>query len=270
MAGNASGDGSRLIGASESLASDVVDFLNAGTGDANDGGAIDPAPIATGPASVASGGTDSDGGIAALSRAAPVVGRIYRDEPAAAIGTDNGTAPSSVAGIGSGTAGDEFERDANGNVVIGATGQPRRKRGRKAGSAASGTGTASANRPANSANLKTSIDRLATNIGIIHIGLAAVTKTPELELSDTESKALASATANVMEQFATEIDPRVTAIVGLITTAGSIYGPRVFLVRQRKSIEAAQLPVELPTGENAPTPENPAGATLYEFGRIPK
>ena len=77
-------------------------------------------------------------------------------------------------------------------------------------------------------------------LAIVHVGLASVTKTPELELEEDEAKSLAMASANVMEQFNITPDPKVTAVLGLVTTCGMIYGPRVYSIRERKKEEKAQ------------------------------
>jgi hypothetical protein len=74
-------------------------------------------------------------------------------------------------------------------------------------------------------------------LAIVHVGLASVTKTPELVLEEDEAKSLAMASANVLEQFDITPDPRVTAVLGLVTTCGMIYGPRVYLIRERKREE---------------------------------
>jgi hypothetical protein len=78
---------------------------------------------------------------------------------------------------------------------------------------------------------------LALTLGGIHLGLASLTKTPELQLEDSESKALAYSIANVMEQFDMSPDPRFVAVGGLITTCASIYGPRAYLIRERRKEE---------------------------------
>jgi len=77
-------------------------------------------------------------------------------------------------------------------------------------------------------------------IGFLHIGIANATKCPEFELSPAESNNLASATAKVLEQFDMKPDPRITAVVGLITTAGTIYVPRYYLIQMRKEKERAE------------------------------
>lgn len=74
-------------------------------------------------------------------------------------------------------------------------------------------------------------------IGFLHVGIAAATKTPELQLSDDESKLLATNVANVMDQFDIRPDPKTEAIVGLLIACGTIYGPRIYVIRARKMEE---------------------------------
>jgi hypothetical protein len=72
-------------------------------------------------------------------------------------------------------------------------------------------------------------------LGFVHLGLAGVTRCPEFaDISEAENKALASATANVLEVFDIRPDPRIEAVVGLCVTASTIYGPRVYLAYNRK------------------------------------
>lgn len=105
----------------------------------------------------------------------------------------------------------------------------KRKRRRKSNT----SGGSNRNRSDNS----TGVEALSRMLGFVHLGLASVSKTPELVLTDDESKALASATATVLEEFDWTPDPKVQAIVGLITTAGVVYGPKVYFIRERKKAE---------------------------------
>jgi hypothetical protein len=77
-------------------------------------------------------------------------------------------------------------------------------------------------------------------LGFVHLGIASALKTPEIKLEDDESKALAQATARVLEEFDWTPDPKVQAVVGLIMTAGSVYGPKVYFIRERKKAERAE------------------------------
>lgn len=114
----------------------------------------------------------------------------------------------------------------SGRDKLNADGTFRKKRGRKPNSATGGN----RKRADNSTNLES----LTSILAIVHAGLASATKTPELVLELPEAEALANAAANVLIEFDIQPNPKVQAIVGLVMTAGSIYGPRVYLIRERK------------------------------------
>lgn len=82
-----------------------------------------------------------------------------------------------------------------------------------------------------------SIDSLTRVLSILHIGIAGATKSPEMILEDTEAESLAKATANVLEQFDIKPDPKIEAIVGLVMVSATIYGPRVYNIRERRKEE---------------------------------
>lgn len=162
--------------------------------------------------------------------------------------------------------GDEYERDGDGNLVYGASGKPKRKRGRKSGG---GTGTGNSGsagntkqkRSGNNQNLNDGIDTLSKTLMIFHMGIASLTDFKGFELEKTESDALAYSVANVMEQFDMTPDPRFTAIAGLVTTAATIYGPRIYLYREdakEKRMKKAKVvtPVNQTQGNNSQTPGN--------------
>lgn len=144
---------------------------------------------------------------------------------------DNGDGSGDGSGGSSGDArGDKFDPTIHvGRDKLNADGSYRRKRGRRANSATSGSGR--------KANNQASIEGLTRMLAIVHIGLASATKTPELRLEDAEAEALAKSTAVVLEEFDIRPDPKIEAIVGLVTTAGMIYGPRVYLIAERKKRE---------------------------------
>lgn len=148
---------------------------------------------------------------------------------------DGGIDPAKLVSGYDGGSGDDYARNPDGSIKRNKDGSPQRKRGRKSGSGGSG-GNFKASTGGNKA-LKDSIDSLSQIIGIVHLGLSSVSKCPELKLDASESEALAKATANVLAQFDVTPDPKVTAVVGLVTTAGTIYGPRAFLIRTRKAEE---------------------------------
>lgn len=150
---------------------------------------------------------------------------------------DNGsTFPSFLtpdSGSDTGSSGDTGERfDPNIHIARdrrNANGSYTRKRGRKSGG---GGGTSS-----RKANTAASVEALTRTLIIVHIGLAAATKAPEMVLEESEADALAKSTANVLEQFDIRPDPKIEAVVGLLMTAGSIYGPRAWLIRERLKSE---------------------------------
>lgn len=109
-----------------------------------------------------------------------------------------------------------------------ADGSYRRKRGRKPGSG---------NRSSRQADNSTSVEALSRILAIVHLGIASATKTPELSLDESEAESLAKATANVLEQFDIRPDPKIEAVVGLVTTASVIYGSKYYMIRQRKKEE---------------------------------
>ena len=105
----------------------------------------------------------------------------------------------------------------------------RKKRGRKASnSSGSGSGYGRGQK-SNKAN----IESLTSILAIVHAGLASATKTPELALEIDDAEALANATANVLIEFDIQPNPKVQAVVGLVMTAGAVYGPKVYMIRER-------------------------------------
>lgn len=77
-------------------------------------------------------------------------------------------------------------------------------------------------------------EMLAAQFQILNTGIAFLTQFDDFKLSDGEAMQMASATANVMEQFDYVPDPKVAAVLGLVTTTSMIYGPRVWLYRSHK------------------------------------
>lgn len=113
-----------------------------------------------------------------------------------------------------------------------ADGTYRRKRRRKSGNSA-------APRSRTKADHQASLEGLTRILSIMHIGIATATKMPEMVLEEDEAKNLAAATATVLSEFDIRPDPKIEAIIGLVTAAGMIYGPRVYLITDRKKKEAA-------------------------------
>lgn len=165
------------------------------------------------------------------------------DNSGAVIGSSEPIDPRTVDGSGgtgsggdSGSGGEQFDprihvdpakRNADGSYT--------RKRGRKAGSQSSGAGA-----PKKTPDLKASIDSLAKTLVVVHMGIANITGTPELVIDADESKLLANATANLLEQFDLKPDPKIQAVIGLVMAAGTVYGPRAYMIRVRKLQETQE------------------------------
>lgn len=171
-------------------------------------------------------------------------------------GKDGGAIDGSIdpTTIPGGDSGDErYVTDSSGNILLNRDGSPRRKRGRKPGQRTGTVGGTQSSAARNNQNLKASVDSLASMIGFAHLALASVSKCPELKLEENESHALANATTNVLREFDMTPDPKVVAIVGLITTASTIYGPRVYLISRRKAEEKEKKePLDVSNAFNKP------------------
>lgn len=138
----------------------------------------------------------------------------------------------------------DIARDGDGQPILKRDGTPARKRGRKpgSGSGTSGGGSGTSNRAGggtsreksakdNSA-LNTSVQMLAAQFQILNMGVAFMTKFDDFALEDAEAMQMAKSTAAVMEQFDYTPDPKIAAVLGLVTTTSMIYGPRIYLYRQ--------------------------------------
>jgi hypothetical protein len=133
-----------------------------------------------------------------------------------------------------GTAADGFDPAIHvGRDSLNLDGTFRRKRGRK-----SNSGNSASTGGRTKAQNNASVEGLTRILSILHIGLAAATKTPELALEDSEAENLAKATATVLTEFDIRPDPKIEAVIGLVTAASLIYGPRVYLITERKKQEA--------------------------------
>lgn len=136
-----------------------------------------------------------------------------------------------------GTTSDGFDPAVHiGRDKLNSDGSFRKKRGRKAGSGGSNSSSGTRTKAQNTA----SVEGLTRILAILHVGLAAATKTPEMVLEDSEAENLAKATATVLTEFDIRPDPKVEAVIGLVTAAGLIYGPRIYLITERKKLEAEE------------------------------
>lgn len=90
--------------------------------------------------------------------------------------------------------------------------------------------------------------------------IAGFTKTPEIALEKDDANRLAKAMAEVAVYYPANIDPKTLAWVNLLMAAGTVYGPMVFLVAERRRAErAANVTAEATHTFMEPT-LHPAGA----------
>lgn len=75
---------------------------------------------------------------------------------------------------------------------------------------------------------------LANNIAGLHSMFAALTGNPVWELNDTESQNLADSLSNVMKHHEMTVNPVLASYIGLAFTAGMVYFPRFYIIRELK------------------------------------
>lgn len=146
--------------------------------------------------------------------------------------------------------GDIYQRDENGNIVLKADGTPAKKRGRKKGFSPN---QPSAKVPPKGDKTAIAVEMLAAQFKILNTCLAFITRFDDFALDDNEAMAMAVAAANVIEQFDYTPDPKITAIVGLVTTTSMIYGPRIYLYKNHLAKKTKE------KRESAPIPEREPG-----------
>lgn len=72
---------------------------------------------------------------------------------------------------------------------------------------------------------------------LFHTSIAAMTKTPELELEEEEAKAVAESTLTLAAMYDLTPDPKLQAMMNLAIILGTTYGTRVIAIRARKAQE---------------------------------
>lgn len=107
-----------------------------------------------------------------------------------------------------------------------ADGSYTKKRGRRSNG---GSNSASGKK----ANNSVGVDALTETLLIIHAGVASLSGISEIALERDDSERLSQATVNVLNEFDITPSPKAQAIIGLIATAGMIYGPKYYLYRTR-------------------------------------
>lgn len=95
---------------------------------------------------------------------------------------------------------------------------------------------------------------------MVHAGLAAVTQIDVLAIDPDEAKAMAEAAANVQRHYPSSmLDPVTMDWIGLIVTCGTIYGPRIAVMKMQRAERAEQNPpTQTAPKPAAATPAQPA------------
>jgi hypothetical protein len=204
-----------------------------------------------GNSTAANGNGGKAGGDASANGSATGTGAGAGAGTGAGAGAGTGTATGTGAGAGAGQEGsrnnaavnpaslapDDYERDETGAIILNSDGSKRKKRGRKKGQHYSGA-SSSATKPSGGSSRKSddraamATEMLAAQFQILNTGIAYLTRFDDWKLDDDEAKQMAEATSNVMAQFDYVPDPKVAAILGLVTTTSMIYGPRAYLYRK--------------------------------------
>lgn len=146
--------------------------------------------------------------------------------------------PATLTG-GTGPGDEPYDADIHtGPADFNRDGSRRRKRGRKpGGNRGSGPGPRKAS---SRSDIKSSVDTLAKTLMVFHQGIAVATSTPEMMIDQDEGEILARATVNVLDQYDFTPDPKIQAIIGMVMAAGTVYAPRVVLIRARLAQQAKE------------------------------
>lgn len=115
-----------------------------------------------------------------------------------------------------------------------ADGSFRRKRGRKSG------GTNSKSRSQANSDIKETAQFLAGGLVIFHASMAAMLKTPELEIEAEEAQGLAESGLTLAAMYDITPDPKLQAAILFAGQVGMIYGTRIVAIRARKRQEAKE------------------------------
>lgn len=138
-------------------------------------------------------------------------------DPAAILGTSGG---------GGGSNNDDYIRGDDGAILYDVRGRARKRR---RGRGKSGTKTA---------GKKVPVDALAQLLVLAHGTLAALTKTPELEINDNEAKMLANPLSEVLVLYDIVPPPELLVAMQIMYASSYVYGPRIVMIRARLKEEA--------------------------------
>lgn len=161
-------------------------------------------------------------------------------------------------GTGGGDNGDDFVRDGNGERIRNRDGSWKRRPGRRRG----GKSRPDKPRAKPRSSEKVAVSGIESVLLSTHQILAAVAKSPELELTDSEANALATGIANVARHYPTTIDPKTVDLFILVTLLMAAYWPRIVNIRERRAAERARNVTPRPPGglQLRPVAESPPPA----------
>ncbi len=141
------------------------------------------------------------------------------------------------------------------------TGEPVKRRGPKLGSTRSTSKKGAA----------LDINGVEAILFSAHTILAAISKTPEMALDQSEAKELAKGIANVSRHYDVSTTQKTMDIANLVMVAGMIYGSRIMAIRNRKKTERPARAANAPSPV-APQPEHgitiPGVGTMMENGML--
>jgi hypothetical protein len=85
------------------------------------------------------------------------------------------------------------------------------------------------------------VDGLAMQLVVMHAVLAKALKAPELAVDMDGARTLAKGIKGMMAQYSVNISPKMLAFYQLMGACAVVYGPRLFLIADRKSKERAAI-----------------------------
>lgn len=136
---------------------------------------------------------------------------------------------STIFGDNGRTGDDPYIRDDAGNVLLDVRGRPRKRRAKR------GTG---GSRQQKAQAKKVPVDSLARLLAMAHGALSALTKTPELEITDNEARMLATPLSEIFVLYDVQPPPQLMLAMEMTTAASYVYGPKLYMWRERMKEEA--------------------------------
>lgn len=100
--------------------------------------------------------------------------------------------------------------------------------------------TRTARKKAQPANEPIDHDTLAKQLQGVHVMVAMITQSPEMQLSDPESIELAKAITAVCAEYNLSLSGKTGAMIQLLGAGAMVYLPRIMAIKQRKAKEQAE------------------------------